>query len=336
MSGMDRTTPAAGPTRRRVLSLAGGGVAVFADVAYAQPAWSPDRPARIIVPFGPGGTSDILARALAERLGERVGQRVIVENRPGAGGNIGAEAAAEASPDGYTLFFGGMSTNAINLSLYRRRTPDLVAQLVPVGLLIKAANVLLVNPARQDFADLPSALAAVRAAPGRFNYGSGGAGSVTHLTMELLKAAAGLDIVHVPYRGAAVPGLLSGDVAFVFDGAVSATQHVRGGTLKALGVSTAARLASLPDVPTISESGVPGFDVPSWFAVFVTPGAPPAAITRWRAEIDAVSTEPGYLGLLERNGTALDRLAPAALVSFMESERRRWAEVVARTGTRVE
>jgi tripartite-type tricarboxylate transporter receptor subunit TctC len=321
-------------TRRAAALAFGTGVVALPSLVCAQ-GWSPARPPRIIVPFGPGGTSDILARALAEQLSPRLGQRVVIENRPGAGGNIGTEATADADPDGLTVLFGGMSTNAINLALYRRRDPDRAAALVPVGLLISSANVLLINPAKQDFPSLAAALSAARAAPGRFNYGSGGSGSVTHLTMELLKAAAGVDVQHIPYRGAAVPGLLSGDVAFVFDGIVSATQHVRGGTLKALGVSTATRASSLPDVPAIAEA-VPGFDVPSWYAVFAPPGTPEPAIARWREALEGAAAEADFAALVARNGASLVATDAGGLTIFVARERVRWADVVARSGARVE
>jgi tripartite-type tricarboxylate transporter receptor subunit TctC len=286
------------------------------------------------VPFGPGGTSDLLARVLAERLSARLEQRVLVENRPGAGSSIGAEAVAASPADGHTLLFGGMSTNAINLTLYPRGA-DLVRALAPVGLLIGSANVLLVNPARRDFASLEAAIAAARAEPGRLNYGSNGSGSVTHLTMELLKAQARIDVQHVPYRGSPVPGLLAGDVHMVFDGVVSATQQVRGGALKALGVTSAARVSSLPEVPTIAEAGVPGFEVPSWYAIFAPPGAP-EALARWREELAAVAAEPAFAELLARTGTYPMPVSGAELERFAAREQARWSEIVARSGARVD
>jgi tripartite-type tricarboxylate transporter receptor subunit TctC len=317
-------------SRRAVLSAP----ALLVFPAGAQGRWQPTRPVRLVVPFGPGGTSDLLARVLAERLSARLEQRVVVENRPGGGSSIGAEAVAASPADGHMLLFGGMSTNAINLTLYPRGA-DLVRALAPVGLLIGSANVLLINPARRDFASLEAALAAARAEPGRLNYGSNGSGSVTHLTMELLKAQAGVDIQHVPYRGSPIPGLLAGDVHMGFDGVVSATQQVRGGALKALGVTSAARVSSLPEVPTIAEAGVPGFDVPSWYAIFARPGAP-EALARWREELAAVAAEPAFAELLVRTGTYPMPSSATELERFLAREQARWSEIVARSGARVD
>lgn len=325
------------PTVRRRGLLAAGLLAPA--IVRAQTAWSPDRPVRIIIPFAPGGTSDVLARSAAERLAHSLGRSVIVEARPGAGGNLGAEAAARAPADGLTVFFGGMSSNAINEALYTRLSFAPGKDLVPLGMFIGIANVLLINPARHDFVDLRDMLTQARAAPDRLAYGSNGAGSVTHLTMELLKrAAGGVDLLHVPYRGSgpAAAALMGGEIAMMFDGAPSAIQQIRAGTLKPLGVSTATRVAALPDVPSLVEAGVPGFDVPSWYAMFGPAGMPEPVQRRWRLELAALCREPGFAAVLDRNAAAYMALEGDAMEPFLARERIRWQQAVQDSGAKAD
>lgn len=329
------TTPAI--SRRTLLPLATG--LFMPALARAQTSWSPDRPVRIIIPFAPGGASDVLARSAAERLTASMGKAVIVEARPGAGGNLGAEVAARAPADGHTIFFGGMSSNAINEALYSNLSFNPGKDLVPLGMFIGIANVLLVNPAKHDFADLRAMLAEAKAKPDSLAYGSNGAGSVTHLTMELLRrAAGGIELLHVPYRGSgpAATGLLGGDIAMMFDGAPSAVQQVRGGTMKALGVSTAKRIAALPEVPSIAEAGVPGFDVPSWYAMFAPAGMPAAAQLRWRTELAALCRDPAFVTVLDRNAAEYMALEGAAMEPFLAGERRKWKQAVVDSGAKVD
>ncbi|GGJ23595.1 Bug family tripartite tricarboxylate transporter substrate binding protein [Neoroseomonas lacus] len=321
---------------RRVLLAAG---LATPAIARAQAPWTPDRPVRIIIPFAAGGASDLLARSAAERLTASLGVSVIVEPRPGAGGNLGAEAAARAPADGLTIFFGGMSSNAINQALYSQLRFDPAKDLVPLGMFIGIANVLMINPAKHDFADLRAMLAAARANPDSLAYGSNGAGSVTHLTMELLKrAAGGIELLHVPYRGSgpAAAALMSGDIAMMFDGAPSAAQQIRAGTLKPLGVSTATRIAALPEVPTLAEAGVPGFDVPSWYAMFAPAGMPAAAQQRWRTELAALCRDPAFVAVLDRNAAAYMAIEGDAMEPFLATERARWRQAVQDSGAKVD
>ncbi|WP_431285785.1 Bug family tripartite tricarboxylate transporter substrate binding protein [Humitalea sp. 24SJ18S-53] len=323
-------------TTRRALIAAG---LMTPAIARAQAVWSPDRPVRIIIPFAAGGASDVLARSAAERLMTTMGRSVIVEPRPGAGGNLGAEAAARAPADGHTIFFGGMSSNAINEALYNRLSFDPGRDLVPLGMFIGIANVLMINPAKRDFVDLNAMLSEARAKPGTLAYGSNGAGSVTHLTMELLKrAAGGIDLLHVPYRGSgpAAAGLMAGDITMMFDGAPSAIQQIRGGTLKPLGVSTAKRVAALPEVPTLAEAGVPGFDVPSWYAMFAPAGMPEPAQRRWRMELAALCRDPAFVSVLDRNAAEYMALEGDAMEPFLAGERTRWKQAVQDSGAKVD
>ncbi|MBE9605282.1 tripartite tricarboxylate transporter substrate binding protein [Acetobacteraceae bacterium H6797] len=326
--------PSLKTTRRSLLPLA----AALALPAVARAAsWSPDRPVRIIIPFAPGGASDVLARSAAERLTVTLGQPVIVEARPGAGGNLGAEVAARATPDGHTIFFGGMSSNAINQSLYSKLGFDPAKDLAPIGMFIGIANALLINPGKHNFADMSSLIAEARANPGKLAYGSNGAGSVTHLTMALLCQAAGIELLHVPYRGSAPAaiGLMGGEIAMMFDGAPSATQQVRAGTLKALGVSTAQRIDALPDVPAIAEA-VPGFDVPSWYAMFAPSGTPQPALARWRQELAALCVDPAFTAMLARNAARYMAIEGEAMEPFLVTERARWAVAVRESGAKVD
>ena len=329
--------PAAAATRRLVLALAT--VPALPALARAQAAWTPDRPLRILVPFPAGGTADILARTVAERLSPRLGQPVVVENRPGAGGNIAAEAASRATPDGLTMLLGGTGVLSINAALYQRLPFDPVTAFAPVGVLADYANVLLVNPARRDFADLRALIAAARAEPGRIAYASNGPGSVTHLTAEMMRAAAGgIELLHVPYRGSA-PGLaalLAGEVTMMFDGAPTASAQVRQGALKALAVTTPSRIPALPDVPTMAEAGLPGFEAGTWFGLFVPAATPSPALARLRAEAAAITADAGFRAWLAQQAASPPAVAVDGIPAMLAAERARWAEAVRVSGARAD
>ena len=321
-------------TRRLALTLA-----ALPALAQAQSAWAPDRPLRILVPFPAGGTADILARTVAERLSQRLGQPVVVENRPGAGGNIAAEAAARATPDGLTMLLGGTGVLSINAALYQRLPFDPVTAFAPVGVLADYANVLLVNPGKRDFADLRALIAAARAEPGRISYASNGPGSVTHLTAEMMRSAAGgIELLHVPYRGSA-PGLaalLAGEVTMMFDGAPTASAQIRQGALKALAVTTPARIAALPNVPTMAEAGLPGFEAGTWFGLFVPAATPAPALARLRAETAAITADATFRTWLAQQAASPPSVAAEGIPAMLTAERARWAEAVRVSGARVE
>ncbi len=247
-------------------------------IAQAQPRWTPDKPIRIVVPFAAGGSTDVTARLLASALAERLGQSVIVDNRAGAGGNIGAEAVARAEPDGYTLLLATSSTNATNAALYKRLPFDPVRDFTPISQIAFIPNLLVVNP------DLPvnsvaELVAYAKARPGQLNYGSGGAGTSLHLAAAVFAYRAGTDMVHVPYRGGAPVALdlVAGKIQLSFSPLIEVLQQVRAGKLRALGVTTARRSALLPDVPAIAEV-IPGYEVALWNGI-MGPAGLPAPVT---------------------------------------------------------
>jgi tripartite-type tricarboxylate transporter receptor subunit TctC len=306
----------------------------------ATPTWAPDRPIRILVPFAAGGTSDILARATGERLTPRLGQPVIVENRPGAGGNIAAEAVLRAPADGHTLLLAGTATLAINPALYPRLPFDAEHAFAAIGMLAEYANVLLINPAKRDFPDLRALLDAARREPGQISYASNGAGSVTHLTVERMALAAGggAQFLHVPYRGSA-PGtaaLLAGDVTIMFDGAPTAVAQIRNGALKGLAVTTRAREPALLDLPTMVEAGLPGFEAGTWFALFAASTTPPPALARLITETAAVTNDPDFRAMLLRQAAQPSTITAAQMPALLAEERRIWGTAVRQSGARVE
>ena len=274
--------------RRRALLLA----ALASAAAPAARAQSP-KPLRLIVPFTPGGSTDILARAVGARLGPALGQTVLIDNRPGAGGSLGAAEAARAEADGNTLLMGHIGTLAVNPALYPKLAYDPLKSFVPVAWVARVPNVLVVNAASpvRTLADL---VTRARAQPGRLTYSSGGNGSAAHIAFEYLKLKAGFFMLHIPYRGTApsVTDLLGGQVDATFTGAPTVLPHVRAGRLRALAVSSVQRLPSLPDVPTVAESGYPGFDADQWYGVVAPAGTPAAVVARLNAEINKALLTP--------------------------------------------
>jgi tripartite-type tricarboxylate transporter receptor subunit TctC len=297
----------------------------------------PSSPIRLIVTFAPGGSSDVLARAVANAMSEGLGQPVVVENRPGAGGHIGAEAAARAQPDGYTVLFGTIGTHGIGPALHKNLRYDPVGDLAPVGMLHKLPNVLIIHPSIPANT-LGELIEHARAKPSQLTFASAGNGSVSHLAGELLKAAAGIDIVHVPYRGggAAMPDLLSGRVSMMLETIPNALPQVRSGTLRALGVTTPVRSAAAPDLPTFAEAGLRDFDVSSWTGLFVPAGTPRAVIDRLNAETVRIALRAAYLEQLKTMGTDAASSTPEAFGAFVRKEIANWTEVVKRSGTRLE
>ena len=310
--------------------------------ARAQAPW-PNRTIRFVVPFPPAGTTDISGRIAAEMLSQRLGQQVIVENRAGATGNIGAEMIARADPDGYSFLVCTISTAAINYSLWGARMPVKPEDLAAVGLLIKVPNVVFV-PAASPVRSIAELVAAAKARPGRLNYGSAGSGGSPHMTMEFFKMRTGIDIVHVPFRGAgpmlveAVAGRLDAGC----DNMPSCIGHIRDGRLRALAVTSADRAAALPDVPTLAESGIRDFEATAWFGVQAPARTPRPIIDRMGAEIDAITRDAGYRARIAELGGAPPGLTPgggttpAAFESFITSEIARWAEVVKASGAQVD
>ncbi len=310
------------PTRRTLLFTA------LATPALAQ-SWSPERAMRMVVPFAPGGATDIVARVLAEPMGARLGQAIAVENRTGAGGNVGVEAVVRAAPDGHTLLMGTTGTLTINQHLYANMGFNPIADLAPVGLAFGTDHVLIVNPTvaaqtAQEF------LALVRAQPGRLSYGSGGSGTSTHTVAELFKLVAQVDIQHVPYRGSA-PALndtVAGNVQVMLDQIASALPMIQGNRVRALAVTGPRRHPALPNVPTVAEIGLPAAEATSWGAV-MAPAATPAPVT---ARLNAVLREALALPAVRERLTAVgaDALtsSPEELATYLRSETEKWGRVV--------
>lgn len=317
--------------KRRALLLA-----TLATPALAQ-SWMPSRPLRLVVPFAPGGSVDLAARLLAEPLGQRLGQSVVVENRTGAGGAIGADSVAKAPPDGLTLLWGSSGVLSIAAALRGRLPYDPARDFAPVSLVMRAWHGLLASP-RLGAVDLPQVLAMARARPGALNIASGGTGSATHLLAERLKLIAGVDMVHVPYRGsgAVYPDLAAGLVQLVFESLPVALAQSRGDSARLIAVSAPARTALAPDVPTLVESGVPGFVTSAWFGVLVPVATPDAIRAVLGDAIREVSSVPDFRRRALDAGLEVIGSAASEFAELLATETRDWAEVGARTGLKLD
>ena len=322
-------------SRRHVLATLGA--ATLAHKAAAQEAW-PTKSLTLIVPFTPGGSTDILARLLAQKLTESLGKPVIVENRPGAGGSIGAEAVARAAPDGHTLLMGHIGTLAVNPGLYPNLGYDPLKSFAPISLIAAVHNMLVVHPTvpANSVADL---IAHARKNPGQLTYATGGNGSAAHIATVALADAAGLDLVHVPYRGTApaVTDLLAGRISMALTGAPVLLPHVQAGKLRALGVSGLRRLAGAPDVPTIAEAApLPGFEASQWYGIVAPAGTPEAIVTRLNAEIRKGMTAPEVVARLAPEGADVMVNSPAEFRAFIASEMARWGGLIRKAGIKAE
>jgi tripartite-type tricarboxylate transporter receptor subunit TctC len=296
---------------------------VFSTAALpAAPAY-PDRPIRLIVAFEPGGSTDIIARLVGVRLAERLGQQVVVDNRGGAGGTIGTEIAARSSPDGYTLTMGTTSTHVIAPAAYAKLKYDPIKDFAPITLVASTPYLLVVNPSVKA-SSLKEFIALVKSQPGKMNYASAGAGSTTHLAMEMLKSTAGIDIVHVPYNGNGPAGaaVLGGQVQALFGSMPAVLPQAKAGKVRALAVGTAKRSPALPDVPTVAESGYPGFEVSLWLGFFAPRGTPIEIVNRLHGELVKIALSPEMKEQFERNGAE-----PATNVSSLDLERLVRAEI---------
>lgn len=315
-------------------------IAVFVFAAWSPSIAAqdyPQLPVRLVVTFAAGGSSDVLARAVAKAMSEGLGQTVVIENRPGAGGSIGTEAVARAAPDGYTVLFGTIGTHGIGPALHKNLRYDPVKDFAPVGLLHKLPNVLIIHPSIPAN-NLRELIDYARSRPGQLTFASAGNGSVSHLTGELLKAAANIDIVHVPYRGggAAMPDLISGRVSMMLETIPNALQAARAGSVRLLGVTTPVRSAAAPDLPTFAESGLKGFDVSSWTGLFVPAGTPASIVERLNAETIRIIKDPAYLEQLKKMGTDAATSTPEEFDVFVQQEIAKWTAVVKSSGVRIE
>ena len=305
--------------------------ALVAAGAHAQT--YPSRPLHLVVPFPPGGSTDILARALALKLAEGFAQAVVIDNRPGAGGSIGAEAAARAAPDGHTIMMGHLGTLAVNVAIYKHLPYDPVKSFAPVSLMAMVPSVLVVNPQvpAQSAAEL---VAYARANPGKLAYGSAGAGSTSHLTTEYFKLATGTDILHVPYKGIGpmLTDLISGQLSLGINGAPAVMAHVNSGRLRALAVTGAKRLPSLPTIPTLDEAGVKGFDASGWYGIVAPAGTPAEIVLRLNSEIRRIMQTPELRARLDAEGAIPAAGSPGEFGALIASEIARWGAVLKRAG----
>ena len=322
--------------RATFLLLCATGMAWMHTPASAQT--FPAKPIRLIVGFAPGGPNDIISRALAARLTESLAQTVTVENRTGAGGNLAAELVARAAPDGHTLMLGSTGTNSVNPALYSKMSFDLVKDLTPVTQVASGSSALAVNPkvAARSVREL---IALAKAQPGRLTFASSGGGSSLHLAGELFKQMAGVDMIHVPYKGAqpAVTDLLSGQVDMSFAPATNVVPHAKSGKLVLLGVTGLARSAYVPDVPTLAESGVPGFDVTTWYGIFAPTGTPDAVLMRLHTEIaKAMQSTPVREQLLNIGIEVALSASPSAFQAYRSAEVEKWGRLVRAAGVKVE
>ena len=313
------------------------GLTLLVLVSGSALAAYPDRPVRLIVPFPPGGPTDIVARPLAQNLSENLGQQVIVDNRGGAGGNIGAAAVVKSAADGYSLLMGTVGTHAINASLYKKLTFDPVKDFAPVSLVAQAAVVLVVHPS-VPAKTLNEFIALAKFKPAQITFGSAGSGSPGHLTGELFKDMAGVDLVHIPYQGSApaISDLLGGQIHAMFDPIQATLSHVKAGKLRILGVSSSKRSSALPDVPTIAEAGVPGFETTAWWAVFAPAGTPKEIITKLNTEIVKIMRSADMKERLRQLDIEPIGSTPDQLAAFMKTETAKWSRAVKFSGAIVE
>jgi tripartite-type tricarboxylate transporter receptor subunit TctC len=310
--------------------------ALAAVFSPAQAQQYPTKPVRLVVPAAPGGGTDITARIIAPKLSEQLGQQVVVENRAGAGTMIGSEAVARAAPDGYTLLM-GISTLAINPAMYKKVPYDALKDFAPISQVVSLPNVLVTHPSL-PVKTVKELVAFARARPGQLNYASAGVGTNPHLSMELFLAMTGLKMTHVPYKGAG-PGLVdtvAGHVSVMTPSIISGLPHVRGGRLRALGVTSAKRAGGVPDIPTIAEAGVPGYDAVQWFGVLAPTTTPRAIVVRLHGEIVRVLQAADVKGRLSGDGADPVGNSPEEFAAFLSAETAKWAKVVKDAGIQPE
>jgi len=321
------------PFRRLLLGVA---AAMLAAPAFAQSDF-PSKPIRLVVSFAAGGISDVLARALAIKLASNIGQQVIVENKPGAGTTIASEYIARSTPDGYTIWLQDVTTHAINASLYSKLPYDTVKDFTPITM-VASTPLMLVSHPSIPAKSVDELIKLIRSKPGQYAYGSSGNGTIVHLAAEMLKSAAGLDVLHVPYKGSApaTQAILGGEVSFVFSTMPPAVSNVKAGRLRALAVTTPKRVETVPDVPTMIESGLPDFDLVLYSGIFGPPGLPPAIVRRLNAEFAKVVNDPQIRAVYEKIGADPMTTTPAELAAKMNEEIARLGKVVKASGAKVD
>jgi len=312
-------------------------VALAALPAFAQQAAWPSKPIRYIVPFAPGGTTDILARVVGEKLSIALGQQIVVDNKPGQGGSVGSAELARAAPDGYTIGGGTISSHGINATLYDKLPYDPVTSFAPITLYATQPNVLLVHPS-VPAKNVAEFIQLLKASPNKYSFGSAGTGTSQHISGEMFKTMAGVKMEHIPYRGsgAMLPELLGGTLTVAFDNVASAIPHMKAGKLRALAVTTAQRSGVAPDVPTLAESGLPGYELSSWQAVFAPAGTPKPIVDRLYAEISKILQMPDVQKRLTDLGLDLSGMPPQQLEALVKADVPRLGKIVKESGAKAE
>lgn len=297
----------------------------------------PTKPVRIVAPFPPGGVADVLARAIQPGLQEALGQQVVIDNKPGAGGNIGAEIVARAEPDGYTLLLASAGILTINEFLYSKMPFDTATAFAPITVVGDMPNIVVVSP-RTGITTLKELIGRAQDLPGKLNFGSAGNGTTTHLAIVLLEQAAGIRLAHVPYKGAApaVQDLVAGQIDGLVDNPPLVIGHIRSGAIKALAWAAPQRMAILPDVPTAAEAGLPGFEASSWFALIAPAGTPNEIVARLNAETAKILRDPKMVERFAQRGVRLVGNSVEAFTAFIPKERARWADIVKVSGVKLE
>jgi len=316
------------------------GLVCFACAGVAQAATAeeryPTRPIRLIVAFAPGGSVDVVARLIGQKLAESWGQQVVIDNRPGAGGNLSAEICARAAPDGYTLYMSSASL-VVNVSLYRKVAYDPIRDFAPITLVASVQNILVAHPS-VPAKNVSELIALARKSPGRFNYASTGSGTSGHLSMELFKSMTRTDFTHVPYKvvGQAQVDLMAGQVSLWFPSIPGALPHIKSGKMHALAVSGTTRSPGLPDVPTVAESGVPGYDAVTWYPLLAPARTPAAIVEKLNRQLVAILSAPQLKEQLLLSGVEPIGSSPAQLASHIRSELAKWAKVIQVAGVRLD
>jgi tripartite-type tricarboxylate transporter receptor subunit TctC len=324
--------------RRCVNAALACALACFAMLAPAANAQSyPSKPIRLVVPFPPGGSLDVVARAIGPKLSEAWGQPVVIDNRPGAGGNIGADLVAKSAPDGYTILEGALSTHAVNVSLYSKMPYDPVKDFAPITLVAITPNVLVLNSAF-PVNSVSELIAYAKAHPGALSFGSGSNGSAGHLAGELFKTQTGVDMVHIPYKGGApaLQALLAGDTQLMFDNLANSTPQLKAGRLKALAVTTAKRSTLIPELPTLAEAGLPGFDIYTWWGFMAPAGTPREVIIKWNAEVTRILGTPEMKAFFAQQGAEPAPTTAEQFAALIRSEIPKYAKIVRDSGAKVD
>ena len=317
-------------------SIALAGALAMATPAMAQGSAYPNKPLRFIVPWAPGGSTDVLARLIGQKLSESWGQPVLVENRPGASGNVGSEAVAKAAPDGYTILIGSMSTHAMNGALFSKMPFRPVDDFAPVALLAYVTNVLAVHPSVKA-GSVRELIAFAKANPGRLNYASAGSGSTNHLSAALFENMAAITLTHIPYKGGApaVTDLVGGQVDMFFTGSTNVLQHVASGKLKLLAVTESRRARVLPDVPTVAET-LPGYEMAVWYGMFTPTGTPPDLVAKLNMEVNRIMRLPDVVARLAPLGAESVHIAPTEFARILRADEQKWNRIIRDVGAKAD